>query len=797
MEIKNNSINQYILTNNENEEFAKKKINNKEIKDEVNLNETDFTKSKLVGFKGLNKKVTSDIEGELPKLKIDNKKRYLNIFWNQHQPYYKDEVEDCFTAPWVRLHATKDYYNMAAILTNYPEVHSTINLSASLLRQLDEYTTKLYDFADVKSPNYKNISAYPAGHVDKSMDLLVKPVKFWSDEEKQFAKDVFFSAEYDSQIGIFPGYKALWDKWHTSEKFTEQDFINLKCMFNLVWFDHTFQAGDVKLIGSNIDGTKIEPEESVTMIDDLMIKGIKNKPIVPNYTEEDALNIALEQYKVLKYVIPVHRYLQNCKCSDGSPQVEVVTTPFYHPILPMINDSSILSKSDPWMEAPYSVYKAPDDANAQVIKGVKLYERLFGKRPIGMWPGEGAVSEDIIGAFQKNGIKWISTGNEVAQKSGHIADTGLMYRIDVDNVFLDRDNPDGTMDNSDALSIVFRSIHDRIGFDYGAYKGKLDGVDAANDFLSQVRAFNNSSGVPQEEDIFVSNLADGENCWVNYWHNGNDFLHSLYGILNDPNKAYIKTATPSSFLKGHPVEKQWEVEPLAAGSWVGGSFSTWAGEPSENEGWERLKICRDSLIKSGIPKVDPYSDCPDPREDRDGYFIWKAWESLYAAEGSDWFWWYGDDQGDNGRADAKFSEQHRAHMINSYVFGNKAGYRVGYPFRIKAPLDASKITMPVPPLTDKPMVSKKEIMKNKESEVYVSINAYQDINDSDSVKRVSADMSELGIKEPVELQKNFEGSYFAKVLIPAKESTGKKLIRFEAESTNDTKSMDFATIKVV
>ena len=70
-------------------------------------------------------------------------KKYLNIFWNQHQPYYKDELNDTYTAPWVRLHATKDYYDMAAILLKYPNVHVTINLSSSLLRQLVDYVEKL------------------------------------------------------------------------------------------------------------------------------------------------------------------------------------------------------------------------------------------------------------------------------------------------------------------------------------------------------------------------------------------------------------------------------------------------------------------------------------------------------------------------------------------------------------------------------------------------------------------------------------------------------------------------------
>jgi hypothetical protein len=44
----------------------------------------------------------------------------------------------------------------------------------------------------------------------------------------------------------------------------------------------------------------------------------------------------------------------------------------------------------------------------------------------------------------------------------------------------------------------------------------------------------------------------------------------------------------------------------------------------------------------------------------------KAWEELYIAEGSDWFWWYGDDHssGNDGAFDSLF----RTHLKNVYTF---------------------------------------------------------------------------------------------------------------------------------
>ena len=57
----------------------------------------------------------------------------LAFFWHQHQPYYPDDVAGENPMPWVRLHGTKDYWGMAMLLKEVPELHATINLVPSLL----------------------------------------------------------------------------------------------------------------------------------------------------------------------------------------------------------------------------------------------------------------------------------------------------------------------------------------------------------------------------------------------------------------------------------------------------------------------------------------------------------------------------------------------------------------------------------------------------------------------------------------------------------------------------------------
>ena len=153
---------------------------------------------------------------------------YVNLVWHQHQPLYYKDADGVYTRPWVRVHATKDYYDMASTLAKYPDIHATINLTPVLIRQLD-------DFA--------------AGTKDKYWVLAEKPANSLTDEEKTFILTRFFDANWDNIIRIHPGYKTLLDKRGGTDEaaisdalksFNEQDFRDLQVWFNLAWIDPDF-----------------------------------------------------------------------------------------------------------------------------------------------------------------------------------------------------------------------------------------------------------------------------------------------------------------------------------------------------------------------------------------------------------------------------------------------------------------------------------------------------------------------------------------------------------------------------
>jgi hypothetical protein len=57
----------------------------------------------------------------------------LALIWHFHQPDYTDPATGRPAMPWTRLHALKDYADMAAFLERHPTVRATFNVVPTLL----------------------------------------------------------------------------------------------------------------------------------------------------------------------------------------------------------------------------------------------------------------------------------------------------------------------------------------------------------------------------------------------------------------------------------------------------------------------------------------------------------------------------------------------------------------------------------------------------------------------------------------------------------------------------------------
>jgi len=532
---------------------------------------------------------------------------HLAILWHQHQPFYRDasrrNPRGSYVQPWVRLHAIRDYYSMAAILAEHPGVHLTINLTPVLLWQIDDYVT--------------------GQATDAALELTLTDPGVMTNEERERLLATSFEADWHNQIFPYGRYGELFLQRREGKSFDHQDVLDLQMWSNLAWFGKEFREGEVAL-----------PTGEVASVRRFVELG-------SGFTATDVKAMVSEQSKILRAVVPMHRALQE------RGQLEVSTTPFSHPILPLLVDTDRATIDRPGAGYPRR-FSHPEDAEAQVRLAIDLYELHFGGRPRGMWPAEGAVAQFVIPTFARDGVRWIASDQGVLSRSGRWG-----YRSELPEVLC---QPYRAEEGDQAVSIFFRdtALSDAIGFRYSSY---ADPAQAAAEFIQAVKG----RFASMDPDRLLTVALDGENAWGAYRDDARPFLHALYGML--AGDAAIRTVTFSEYLDGnadrgirpHPIETQTKVFDLFTGSWIdengsapGVDLGTWIGEPEENLAWQLLGGARDFLTRAGAtPESAP-----------------AAFQALYMAEGSDWFWWFGDDQ-DSGRDD-EFDDLFRTHLKNVY-----------------------------------------------------------------------------------------------------------------------------------
>lgn len=587
---------------------------------------------------------------------------YLNIVWHQHQPLYLDPASDQLQGPWVRTHGTKDYYDITAILEKYPDIHVTVNLTSSLVLQLQVYyIERLSQFFDRKKNRIdeKKYFSKFGGKTDPWIDLALKPTAKFNENDLKYLLHNVWNAFGVSDIIInrFPEYKRLKDKFHQfGEKgLSEQELREVKFWFYLAYFDPDFLEQSQKL-----------PTGAIVDLTDIIAKNADGTYTLKRIIkEEDCNRIVAETYKILSAIIPIHKKLMY-RPEKYRGQIEILTTPFYHPILPLIYDSDLAKLCQPNDPMP-SRFHYPKDAEIQVAKAVQTYKKVFGVKPAGMWPAEGSVAHDMIPVFAHQGIKWVATDQKVLERSKP-SDQSVLYPYCI--------NLEQNSKGNKFVVVIFREteLSDKIGFVYQNFQGE----DAADDFIRNILAY-----VPKEDesDRLLTVILDGENAWEWYRfdNDGKAFQNALYRKLS---ALYITrqviTTTVTEYLNGnplrgipaHPPEILPRIEWLWSGSWINANFDTWIGEDEENRAWEYLLTARMDLEKSGLRQPDPKTK--QPKEKTKAWYAYKAWEAMYAAEGSDWFWWYGTDQ--NAPAgDKPFDLAFITHLKNIYKFAKFAG----------------------------------------------------------------------------------------------------------------------------
>lgn len=516
-------------------------------------------------------------------------KTAVAFLWHMHQPFYKDMLTGIYRMPWVRFHSIKAYYDMISILEDFPQIRMNFNLVPSLLVQIQDY-----------------ISGQAK---DSYWDLSLKPAKGLSLADKNFILLNFFMANWETMIKPYPRYWDLLQKRGTkvseenianaSEKYSTQDFTDLQVWFNLTWFGY-------------------RARKKYPQLQKLITKG-------GSFTDLEKKEVLDTQIAIIKELLPCYREAQK----EG--RIEITTTPFYHPIMPLLYDTDFARRSMPGVVLPQR-FAHPEDVSAQLKLAVSLYKKIFGKNPRGLWPSEGSVCPELIPLIAERGIKWLATDEEILLKTVNIEDKGkALYK------------PYKFCREDKCLQLVFRDkgISNALSFIYprqdphAAARELIHNLHNINEYLS------NENG-----PSLVTIALDGENPWEYYCGGGEPFLKELLESLSNDSALY--TTTISDYLEKYPAQ---EILPgLHSGSWINHDFDIWIGEQEENTAWEYLEKTR-QFLKNNEKEL--------AKQQRD-----LAWQNLYAAEGSDWFWWYGDDfQSD---CDEEFDILFRTHLANVY-----------------------------------------------------------------------------------------------------------------------------------
>jgi len=521
----------------------------------------------------------------------------LAFLWHMHQPSYWDPERGEFLLPWTRLHATKDYVDMVRILEKFPRIRATFNLTPSLLDQLDQIG---------------------AGVSDPYLDVARKSAASLTESDRAFLVTHFFDLHHERMLEPYPRYRELRAKAGLVEgggavpgaksppAFTTQDLLDLQVWFHLAWVDPSFRAE--------------EPLRS------LVEKG-------SGFTE-------VEKQSLLDWGVRcAGSVAEICRAAAEGGRIELTTSAYHHPILPLLIDSDAPREVSSTIPLPVPPFRFPRDAEKQVQSARSSHERRFGAPPRGTWPPEGAVSDAALATIARAAFTWAASDETVLAAALARRDGGLrdwpreLYR------------PWRIETEGGPLTMVFRDrkLSDLIGFTYSHW----DPGQAAEDFVRRVHEA--AQNVGPDETALVTVILDGENCWESYLDDGNPFLEALYRRLESDSE--IATVTLSQAIEEVPVAAE-SLRHVPVGSWIRPDLGIWVGHPDKNRAWGELSRARRVAEEAGRAGLSP---------DR----LAGAFEAIDAAEASDWFWWYGPEH-PSAHRDA-FDRLFRARLQKAYA----------------------------------------------------------------------------------------------------------------------------------
>jgi alpha-amylase/alpha-mannosidase (GH57 family) len=544
----------------------------------------------------------------------------LAVLWHMHQPQYRDPETGQYVLPWTRLHATKDYWGMVKLFEEFPGFHATFNMVPSLCMQLEEYASGKF-----KEPWFA---------------LAFKKSEELTRDDKAEVLARAFQVNHERLMSRWPRFVELYE-WSRAAggaqaliTFTPRDWRDLQLLSQLAWMDEEWFANDP------------------------VVSRLANRG--KDFSEKDKGDLKDKQLELIAAVLPAYRLA----ASRG--QIEISTTPFYHPILPLLCDSDIARVANPGTPLPKRAFRRPEDAREQLRRAKEFHQRVFDVKPVGLWPSEGSVSDQALAIAAEEGFQWFGTDEGVLGRtlnvgffrdaSGIPANADRMYQ------------PWRVQMGEKGITGLFRDHHlsDLIGFVYS----RMDSKAAAADLHGRLRHI--GEAVRSPNPLTVSLFLDGENAWEYYPGNGREFLREFYKRISDDPDFKALTASETIAAAGNV--------PTTAGifpaSWINANFDVWIGHQEDVQAWDYLWEAREAYARAVDARA---KGRPNAVSDTS---LAEAQESLLAAEGSDWCWWYGPEH--STANDAEFDALYRKHLTGIYLaLGQVAPEELAKPIKRK------------------------------------------------------------------------------------------------------------------
>jgi alpha-amylase/alpha-mannosidase (GH57 family) len=528
---------------------------------------------------------------------------HLVLLWHMHQPQYRDPESGQYVLPWTRLHALKDYWGMVQLLRETPGFHATFNVVPALGAQLEEYASGSFN--------------------EPWFSLAFKPAEELTREDKSEILARAFQLNHERLLSRWPRLLELYE-WSRPAggaqalvTFTTRDWRDLQLLSQLAWMDEFWLESDP------------------------LVSLLSNRG--KNFTERDKAALKGKQQEFLSLVLPAYRE------AAARGQIEISTTPFYHPILPLLCDSDIARVANPATPLPRRAYRHPEDAREQLRRAREYHERLFGLKPAGLWPSEGSVSDQALAIATEEGFQWFGTDEGVLGRTlnvGFFRDTGGLP-ANADRLY----KPWRVQVGAGGITGLFRDHHlsDLIGFVYS----RMDPKAAAEDLHGRLRYL--GERVTSQGPLTVSLFLDGENAWEYYPRNGREFLRHFYQRIQDDQDFRALTAT-EAIATAPEVSTTTSIFPA---SWINANFDVWIGHNEDVAAWELLWDAREAYARAADARQHGSTDAPTETA------LKQAFESLLAAEGSDWCWWFGPEH--STANDAEFDALYRKHLTGVYI----------------------------------------------------------------------------------------------------------------------------------